>query len=104
MAQECVSLYPNSTVTIYDLPKVVQVAKEQFVSPEERQIAFHEGRWGSGVELSQLLLWSPTALLRGFTLEAQLSSCPLWGQCLRLQPLPGVHQQLSETQRSYSAT
>lgn len=46
MAQECVSLYPNSTVTIYDLPKVVQVAKEQFVSPEERQIAFHEGRWG----------------------------------------------------------
>lgn len=46
MAQECVSLYPNATVTIYDLPKVVQVAKEQFVSPEERQITFHEGRWG----------------------------------------------------------
>ncbi|XP_036240807.1 acetylserotonin O-methyltransferase isoform X2 [Molothrus ater] len=43
LAQECVSLYPNSTVTIYDLPKVVQVAKEQFVSPEERQITFHEG-------------------------------------------------------------
>ncbi|RMC06726.1 hypothetical protein DUI87_16170 [Hirundo rustica rustica] len=43
LAQECVSLYPNSTVTIYDLPKVVRVAKEQFVSPEERQITFHEG-------------------------------------------------------------
>ncbi|NXP39525.1 ASMT methyltransferase, partial [Leiothrix lutea] len=43
LAQECVSLYPNSTVTIYDLPKVVQVAREQFVSPEERQISFHEG-------------------------------------------------------------
>ncbi|NXM87072.1 ASMT methyltransferase, partial [Oenanthe oenanthe] len=43
LAQECVSLYPNSTVTIYDLPKVVRVAREQFVSPEERQIAFHEG-------------------------------------------------------------
>ncbi|XP_041898019.1 acetylserotonin O-methyltransferase isoform X1 [Corvus kubaryi] len=43
LARECVSLYPNSTVTIYDLPKVVQVAKEQFVSPEECQIAFHEG-------------------------------------------------------------
>ncbi|NXK88913.1 ASMT methyltransferase, partial [Formicarius rufipectus] len=43
LARECVSLYPKSTVTIYDLPKVVQVAKEQFVSPEECQITFHEG-------------------------------------------------------------
>ncbi|XP_053927632.1 acetylserotonin O-methyltransferase isoform X2 [Cuculus canorus] len=42
LAQECVSLYPNSTVTIYDLPKVVQVAKEQFVPPEEHRITFHE--------------------------------------------------------------
>ncbi|XP_065436830.1 acetylserotonin O-methyltransferase-like isoform X2 [Chrysemys picta bellii] len=43
LAQECISLYPNSTVTIYDLPKVVQVAKERFVPPEERRITFHEG-------------------------------------------------------------
>ncbi|XP_035748751.1 acetylserotonin O-methyltransferase isoform X2 [Egretta garzetta] len=43
LARECVSLYPNSTVTIYDLPKVVQMAKEQFIPPEERRIAFHEG-------------------------------------------------------------
>ncbi|GAB0178789.1 acetylserotonin O-methyltransferase [Grus japonensis] len=43
LARECVSLYPNSTVTIYDLPKVVQVAKEQFVPPEEHRITFHEG-------------------------------------------------------------
>ncbi|XP_075776617.1 acetylserotonin O-methyltransferase [Pelodiscus sinensis] len=43
LAQECISLYPNSTVTIYDLPKVVQVAKECFVAPEERRITFHEG-------------------------------------------------------------
>ncbi|XP_064293730.1 acetylserotonin O-methyltransferase isoform X3 [Phalacrocorax carbo] len=42
LAQECVSLYPNSMVTIYDLPKVVQVAKEQFVPPEEHRITFHE--------------------------------------------------------------
>ncbi|NWI88903.1 ASMT methyltransferase, partial [Pitta sordida] len=42
LARECVSLYPNSTVTIYDLPKVVQVARK-FVSPEEHQISFHEG-------------------------------------------------------------
>nr|XP_042701571.1 acetylserotonin O-methyltransferase isoform X2 [Chrysemys picta bellii] len=43
LAQECISLYPNSTVTIYDLPKVVQVAKERFVPAEERRITFHEG-------------------------------------------------------------
>ncbi|NXU54244.1 ASMT methyltransferase, partial [Turnix velox] len=43
LAQECVSLYPNSTVTIYDLPQVVQVAKEQFIPPEEHRITFHEG-------------------------------------------------------------
>ncbi|NWU77292.1 ASMT methyltransferase, partial [Onychorhynchus coronatus] len=43
LARECVSLYPKSTVTIYDLPKVVKVAKEHFVSPEECQISFHEG-------------------------------------------------------------
>ncbi|XP_039356553.1 acetylserotonin O-methyltransferase-like isoform X2 [Mauremys reevesii] len=43
LAQECISLYPKSTVTIYDLPKVVQVAKERFVPPEERRITFHEG-------------------------------------------------------------
>lgn len=46
LARECVSLYPNSTITVYDLPKVVQVAKEQLVSPKERQISFHEGRCG----------------------------------------------------------
>ncbi|XP_032621370.1 acetylserotonin O-methyltransferase-like [Chelonoidis abingdonii] len=43
LAQECISLYPKSTVTIYDLPKVVQVAKERFVLPEEHRITFHEG-------------------------------------------------------------
>ncbi|XP_065599961.1 acetylserotonin O-methyltransferase isoform X1 [Cyrtonyx montezumae] len=43
LAQECVSLYPNCTVTIYDLPKVVQVAKERLVPQEEQRIAFHEG-------------------------------------------------------------
>uniref|UniRef100_A0A8C0QS20 Acetylserotonin O-methyltransferase n=1 Tax=Chelonoidis abingdonii TaxID=106734 RepID=A0A8C0QS20_CHEAB len=46
LAQECISLYPKSTVTIYDLPKVVQVAKERFVLPEEHRITFHEGKLG----------------------------------------------------------
>ncbi|XP_006112323.2 acetylserotonin O-methyltransferase-like [Pelodiscus sinensis] len=43
LARECISLYPNSTVTIYDLPKVVQLAKEHFVTPEESRITFHGG-------------------------------------------------------------
>uniref|UniRef100_A0A8C8RWE7 Acetylserotonin O-methyltransferase n=1 Tax=Pelusios castaneus TaxID=367368 RepID=A0A8C8RWE7_9SAUR len=43
LAKECISLYPNSTVTIYDLPKVVQVAKESFIPPEEHRITFQEG-------------------------------------------------------------
>ncbi|XP_033001757.1 acetylserotonin O-methyltransferase [Lacerta agilis] len=43
LAQECVSLYPNCSVTIFDLPKVVQTAKKHFVSSEERRITFHEG-------------------------------------------------------------
>ncbi|NXO04709.1 ASMT methyltransferase, partial [Rhinopomastus cyanomelas] len=43
LAREYVSLYPNSTVTIYDLPRVVQVAKEHFVPPEEHRISFCEG-------------------------------------------------------------
>uniref|UniRef100_A0A8C8RWQ0 Acetylserotonin O-methyltransferase n=1 Tax=Pelusios castaneus TaxID=367368 RepID=A0A8C8RWQ0_9SAUR len=43
LAKECISLYPNSTVTIYDLPKIVQVAKEHFIPPEECRITFHEG-------------------------------------------------------------
>ncbi|XP_042722911.1 acetylserotonin O-methyltransferase isoform X3 [Lagopus leucura] len=53
LAQECVFLYPNCTVTVYDLPKVVQVAKERLVPPEERRIAFHEG---GGVLLVESLL------------------------------------------------
>uniref|UniRef100_A0A8D0EA70 Acetylserotonin O-methyltransferase n=1 Tax=Salvator merianae TaxID=96440 RepID=A0A8D0EA70_SALMN len=43
LAKECVSLYPNSTVTILDLPKVVKTAKKHFVSSEESRITFHEG-------------------------------------------------------------
>ncbi|NWU96502.1 ASMT methyltransferase, partial [Upupa epops] len=43
LAREYVSLYPNSTVTIYDLPEVIRLAKEHFVPPEERRITFHEG-------------------------------------------------------------
>ncbi|XP_029459501.1 acetylserotonin O-methyltransferase-like isoform X2 [Rhinatrema bivittatum] len=43
MAKECISLYPASTVTIYDLPKVVETAKKHFISPDEHRIRFQEG-------------------------------------------------------------
>uniref|UniRef100_A0A670XQ37 Acetylserotonin O-methyltransferase n=1 Tax=Pseudonaja textilis TaxID=8673 RepID=A0A670XQ37_PSETE len=43
LAQECVSLYPDCTVTIFDLPKVIQTAKKHFVSLEKHRINFYEG-------------------------------------------------------------
>ncbi|XP_029459504.1 acetylserotonin O-methyltransferase-like isoform X1 [Rhinatrema bivittatum] len=43
LAKECISLYPASTVTIYDLPKVLQIAKKHFISPDEHRISFQEG-------------------------------------------------------------
>ncbi|XP_072850603.2 acetylserotonin O-methyltransferase-like [Pogona vitticeps] len=43
LAKECVSLYPNSMVTIFDLPKVVERAKKQPMSSDKGQITFQEG-------------------------------------------------------------
>nr|XP_005999957.1 PREDICTED: acetylserotonin O-methyltransferase [Latimeria chalumnae] len=43
IAKQCISAYPETRVTIYDLPKVVQKAKEHFVSSEYQRISFHEG-------------------------------------------------------------
>ncbi|XP_033003500.1 acetylserotonin O-methyltransferase-like [Lacerta agilis] len=43
LAKEYISLYPNSTVTILDLPEVVETGKKHFVSSEEHRITFHEG-------------------------------------------------------------
>nr|XP_033805939.1 acetylserotonin O-methyltransferase [Geotrypetes seraphini] len=43
LAKECISVYPESTVIIYDLPKVVETAKKHFVSPDEHRIGFQEG-------------------------------------------------------------
>ncbi|KAJ8415138.1 hypothetical protein AAFF_G00008360 [Aldrovandia affinis] len=43
LAKQCVAAYPGSTVTIFDLPKVVHTAKECFVSAEDGRILFHEG-------------------------------------------------------------
>ncbi|XP_062982322.1 acetylserotonin O-methyltransferase-like [Elgaria multicarinata webbii] len=43
LAKEWISLYPNSTVTILDLPEVVERARKHFVSSQECQITFQEG-------------------------------------------------------------
>ncbi|XP_030055509.1 acetylserotonin O-methyltransferase-like isoform X2 [Microcaecilia unicolor] len=42
LAKECISIYPESMVTIYDLPKVVQTAKKHFISTDEHRISFQE--------------------------------------------------------------
>nr|XP_034972520.1 acetylserotonin O-methyltransferase-like isoform X1 [Zootoca vivipara] len=43
LAKEYISLYPNSKVTIFDLPEVVETGKKHFVSTEEHRITFHGG-------------------------------------------------------------
>ncbi|XP_056414787.1 acetylserotonin O-methyltransferase-like [Hyla sarda] len=42
LAKQIVSTYKDSTVTIMDLPKVVQTAKKHFVTDKEKQIHFLE--------------------------------------------------------------
>ncbi|XP_075189581.1 acetylserotonin O-methyltransferase [Anomaloglossus baeobatrachus] len=43
LAKQFVSTYKESTVTIMELPKVVQTAKKHFVTDKEQQIYFVEG-------------------------------------------------------------
>ncbi|XP_062389446.1 acetylserotonin O-methyltransferase [Sardina pilchardus] len=43
LAKQCTLAYPGSSVTIFDLPKVVQMSREHFVSAEDKRISFHEG-------------------------------------------------------------
>ncbi|XP_055124365.1 acetylserotonin O-methyltransferase isoform X2 [Symphalangus syndactylus] len=43
LAKECVSLYPRCKVTIFDIPEVVQTAKQHFSFQDEEQIDFQEG-------------------------------------------------------------
>ncbi|XP_059534777.1 acetylserotonin O-methyltransferase isoform X1 [Myotis daubentonii] len=43
LAKACVSLYPGCRVTVFDLPSVVQTAKDHFLSPEKGRIGFQEG-------------------------------------------------------------
>uniref|UniRef100_A0ABM5FVB9 Acetylserotonin O-methyltransferase n=1 Tax=Pogona vitticeps TaxID=103695 RepID=A0ABM5FVB9_9SAUR len=43
LAKQCISLYPNTTVTVLDRPEVVETAKKHLVSSGGHQIAFQEG-------------------------------------------------------------
>ncbi|XP_053296291.1 acetylserotonin O-methyltransferase [Pleuronectes platessa] len=43
LAKQCTSAYPECTVTIFDLPKVVRTSREHFVSEADLRISFHQG-------------------------------------------------------------
>ncbi|XP_031714492.1 acetylserotonin O-methyltransferase isoform X2 [Anarrhichthys ocellatus] len=43
LAKRCTSAYPGCTVTIFDLPKVVHMSREHFVTGADQRISFHEG-------------------------------------------------------------
>ncbi|XP_046869755.1 acetylserotonin O-methyltransferase [Hypomesus transpacificus] len=43
LAKQCTLAYPECTVTIFDLPKVVRMSKEHFVTDGNQRIGFHEG-------------------------------------------------------------
>ncbi|XP_061735890.1 acetylserotonin O-methyltransferase [Nerophis ophidion] len=43
LAKRCTAAYPECTVTIFDLPKVVQTSREHFVKEADCRISFIEG-------------------------------------------------------------
>ncbi|XP_072301175.1 acetylserotonin O-methyltransferase [Eucyclogobius newberryi] len=43
LAKHCTSAYPQCTVMIFDLPKVVHTSREHFVTAAQSRIGFHEG-------------------------------------------------------------
>ncbi|KAM9710288.1 acetylserotonin O-methyltransferase [Menidia menidia] len=43
LAKQCTSVYPECTVTIFDLPKVVRMSRQHFVNEADQRIGFHEG-------------------------------------------------------------
>lgn len=46
LARELAREYPSSTVTVLDLPKVVQTAKQHFSEEGDSTIEFQEGGYG----------------------------------------------------------
>ncbi|KAJ7319715.1 hypothetical protein JRQ81_019226 [Phrynocephalus forsythii] len=43
LAKECISLYPNANVIIFDLPEVVEIAKKDSVTSDKGRITFQKG-------------------------------------------------------------
>ncbi|XP_026522499.1 acetylserotonin O-methyltransferase-like [Notechis scutatus] len=43
LAKELISVYPNCTVKLFDLPGVVEISKKYNAFSDESQISFHEG-------------------------------------------------------------
>ncbi|CAK6970307.1 acetylserotonin O-methyltransferase [Scomber scombrus] len=43
LAKQCTSAYPECTVMIFDLPKVVRTSREHFVTEADQRISFNEG-------------------------------------------------------------
>ncbi|XP_068126047.1 acetylserotonin O-methyltransferase-like isoform X2 [Hyperolius riggenbachi] len=43
IAKQFLSVYPGSTVTVMELPKVIETAKKYFITDNVHQIYFHEG-------------------------------------------------------------
>ncbi|XP_078512181.1 acetylserotonin O-methyltransferase-like [Lissotriton helveticus] len=43
LAKLWASMYPNSTITVFDLPEVINAAKKQLIPAEDNRILFHEG-------------------------------------------------------------
>ncbi|XP_032384744.1 acetylserotonin O-methyltransferase [Etheostoma spectabile] len=43
LAKQCTSAYPECSVTIFDLPKVVHTSRKHFVTEADQRISFHEG-------------------------------------------------------------
>nr|XP_023673271.1 acetylserotonin O-methyltransferase [Paramormyrops kingsleyae] len=43
LARRCLTAYPGCCVTIFDLPKVVRMSREHFISQEDEGISFFEG-------------------------------------------------------------
>uniref|UniRef100_A0A8C5P9D7 Acetylserotonin O-methyltransferase n=1 Tax=Leptobrachium leishanense TaxID=445787 RepID=A0A8C5P9D7_9ANUR len=45
VAKTCGSLYPESTIIVYDLPKIIQVACEHFTGEKDSKISFQQGNF-----------------------------------------------------------
>lgn len=44
LARQCTSAYPECTVTIFDLPKVVHMSRKHFISDADQRINFYQGK------------------------------------------------------------